>query len=630
MLQLIQHKVSSAMNDELCREFTDEEIFNAMFQIGPLKAPGPDGFPARFFQRHWAVFKIEITAAVKLFFDTGVMPEGVNATTIVLIPKVDTPTRLTDFRPISLCNVIYKVIAKCLVNRLRPMLDELVSPVQSAFVPGRLITDNALIAFECFHAIKQEKDPERSFCAYKLDLSKAYDRVDWVFLKRMMQQLGFSHRWVSWIMECVTSVRYNVKINGALSDSFAPSCGLRQGDPISPFLFLFVADGLDALLKQEIEATRISPLRVCPQAPGISHLLFAGDTLLFFRANAVEAAHVRAVLERYAAATDQIVNPNKCSIMFGPSCSEVNKQEVMHTLKVVNASFEEKYLGFPTPNGRLSKGKLKSVQQQLTKRIIQWGELMSQAGREVLIKAVAQALPTFLMSIFKFPRSTCDDLARMIRSYWWGAYRGKRKTHWKAWDHLLQPKAAGGMGFKDFRMFNQALLARQAWRLLVNPESLRARVLKERYYPNGRLEDTVFSTNASQTWQSIVHGLELLKQGLIWRIGNGRSVRIWRDPWIPHPTGRPLISQQGRCILRRVSELLDETGAWRPDLLQQYFLPVDVHHIMKIKASPRLGDDFIAWGAERTGIFTVRSAYRLALEDKLRPSSVAASRAPDG
>ena len=106
------------MNDELCREFTDEEIFNAMFQIGPLKAPGPDGFPARFFQRHWAVFKIEITAVVKLFFDTGVMPEGVNSTTIVLIPKVDTPTRLTDFRPISLCNVIYKVIAKCLVNRL--------------------------------------------------------------------------------------------------------------------------------------------------------------------------------------------------------------------------------------------------------------------------------------------------------------------------------------------------------------------------------------------------------------------------------------------------------------------------------------------------------------------------------
>ena len=187
---------------------------------------------------------------------------------------------------------------------------------------------------------------------------------------------------------------------------------------------------------------------------------------------------------------------------------------------------------------------------------------MSQAGREVLIKAVAQALPTFLMSIFKFPRSTCDDLARMIRSYWWGACRGKRKTHWKAWDSLLRPKSCGGMGFKDFRLFNQTMLARQAWRILVNPESLCARVLKARYFPNGRLEDTVFTSNASQTWQSIVHGLELLKEGLVWRIGNGQSVRIWRDSWIPHPVGRPPISQQGRCRLRRVSELLDEHGAW--------------------------------------------------------------------
>ena len=154
--------------------------------------------------------------------------------------------------------------------------------------------------------------------------------------------------------------------------------------------------------------------------------------------------------------------------------------------------------------------------------------------------------------------------------------------------------------------------------------------LKSKYYPNGKFEDTVFSGNASSTWTAISHGLDLLKEGLIWRVGNGNNIRIWRDPWIPHPTGRPPISQQGRCRLRRVSELLDEMGAWRSDLLQQYFLPVDVHHIMKIKASPRLGDDFIAWGAERTGIFTVRSAYRLALKDKLRPSSVAASRAPDG
>ena len=226
---------------------------------------------------------------------------------------------------------------------------------------------------------------------------------------------------------------------------------------------------------------------MCAQAPGISHLLFADDTLLFFRANGEEAAQVKEVINTYARATGQLINPAKCSIMFSPKCSQANKQEVMHNLDVVNMSFEENYLGFPTPSGRFSKGKLHNLQQHLTKRIIQWGELMSQAGREVLIKAVAQALPTFLMSLFTFPRSTCDDLGRMIRSYWWGAYRGKRKTHWKSWDSMLRPKTAGGMGFKDFRLFNQAMLARQAWRILVNPECLCTRVLKARYFPNGRL-----------------------------------------------------------------------------------------------------------------------------------------------
>ena len=208
VLSLFEEKVSQEMNNRLCAEFTEKEISDSLFQMGPLKAPGKDGFPARFFQKNWAVMKEEIVMAVREFFRTSNMPQGVNDTVIVLIPKVDDPVRLTDFRPISLCNVIYKIVAKCLVNRLRPVLDEIISPYQSAFVPGRLITDNALLAFECLHFIQHEKNPENSFCAYKLNLSKAYDRVDWGFLGQAMIKLGFSHQWVQWIMSCVTTVRY--------------------------------------------------------------------------------------------------------------------------------------------------------------------------------------------------------------------------------------------------------------------------------------------------------------------------------------------------------------------------------------------------------------------------------------
>ena len=161
------------------------------------------------------------------------MPDGINDTTIVLILNVKNPQSIKDFRPISLCNVIYKIISKCLVNRLRPLLDGMISPTQSAFIPGRLISDNALIAFECIHSLSTLKDNRGAYCSYKLDLAKAYDRVDWKFLESMLRAYGFAPVWVNWIMTCVTSVKFSVRLNGQLLDSFVPSRGLRQGDPLS-------------------------------------------------------------------------------------------------------------------------------------------------------------------------------------------------------------------------------------------------------------------------------------------------------------------------------------------------------------------------------------------------------------
>jgi hypothetical protein len=195
LLSLIHEPITENINSSLCREFTDDEIGDALFQIGPLKAPGPDGMPGRFFQQNWAVMKDDVMKAVKDFFGK-VMPEGMNDTVIVLIPKGNSPERLEDYRPISLCNITYKIISKCLVNRLRPFLNGLISETQSAFIPERLITDNAVIAFECFHKIQGSKNPNDTHCAYKLDLSKAYDRVDWNFLERSLRKLDFSETWI--------------------------------------------------------------------------------------------------------------------------------------------------------------------------------------------------------------------------------------------------------------------------------------------------------------------------------------------------------------------------------------------------------------------------------------------------
>jgi hypothetical protein len=178
LLSLVDCRVSAETNEESCKDFTSDEISDALFQIGPLKAPGPNGFPGHFFQKNWEVLKQDVVTGVRRFFEFGQMPPGVNDTSIVLILKKEEPELLKDFRPISLCNVIYKVVSKCLVNRLRPLLQDIIAPTQSVLILGRIITDNALIA-------------------YKLNLTKAYDHVDWGYLEGVLRRLGFHSKWIN-------------------------------------------------------------------------------------------------------------------------------------------------------------------------------------------------------------------------------------------------------------------------------------------------------------------------------------------------------------------------------------------------------------------------------------------------
>jgi hypothetical protein len=272
------------------------------------------------------------------------------------------------------------------------------------------------------------------------------------------------------------------------------------------------------------------------------------------------------------------------------------QSEVKTVLQVTQETFEAKYLELLTTEGRMDAGKFQSLQAKLAKCLVEWDDdHKSQAAKEVLIKAVAQAIPVYVMSVFKLPYGLCDELTKMIRRYWWGADHGKRNTHWIAWDIMLRPKNYGGIGFRDMRLFNQALLARQAWRLLQYPNTLCAQLLKAKYYPNGFLTDTVFTGNGSSTWQAIEHGLQLLKLGIIWRVGTGSKIRAWRDPWIPRESSHIPRSSQGRCRFRWVADFILPDGTWNIQRLQQYFLVDDVTEILKIQPSQRYNEDFIAW-----------------------------------
>ncbi|KAK1642877.1 hypothetical protein QYE76_060682 [Lolium multiflorum] len=501
--------------------------------------------------------------------------------------------------------------------------EDIISPMQSAFIPGRLITDNAFMAFECFHAIQSNSTERAKFCAYKLDMAKAYDRVDWRYLEGVMTKLGFHSTWIRWIMQCVTTVRYSVRLNGHALDTFTPTRGLRQGDPLSPYLFLLVADGLSRLVQQEVEVGRLKELKICRRAPGMSHLLFADDSLLFFEGSIQQVMVVKIILDRYEKATGQLVSLGKCSIMYGRRVPDHVQAEIKQLLCYDTGSFEEKYLGLPVPEGQMRKGKCKSLKDRFQKRLSDWVEkYLSSGGKEVLIKAILQGLPIYAMSVFEFPAGLVEELNQMIRDFHWGDEHERRRMHWLSWDKLMQPKLNGGMGFRDFRVYNQALLARQSWRLLQFPDSPCARLLKEKYYPSGHLLDTAFIQDVSATWKGVMHGLELLKQGAIWRIGSGAMVKIWRDNWLPRADNMKLSGMRGRCRLKWVSQLIDpETYTWDEVVIRRHCFQHDADAILQIKLPRRRTEDFVAWLPEPTGVFSVRSAYRLGMQPKTLASA---------
>jgi hypothetical protein len=191
------------------------------------------------------------------------------------------------------------------------MLEGLISETQSAFLPGRLISDNAVIAFECFHHIQSWNKVHDNFCAFKLDLTKAYDRVDWGYLKGFLLKVGFDKTWVNQIMACITSVRFTVRVNGDQTESFKPTRGLRQGDPLSPYLFLFLAEGLSKILQHVVYTMELRDLKCCRGAPGISHLLFADDSILFFKTTGQQAKVVKNALSSFEKGTGQLLSSSK-------------------------------------------------------------------------------------------------------------------------------------------------------------------------------------------------------------------------------------------------------------------------------------------------------------------------------
>lgn len=304
------------------------------------------------------------------------------------------------------------------------------------------------------------------------------------------------------------------------------------------------------------------------------------------------------------------MNRDKSVVFFSNNCDEPTKQVVRSVLHIDTEALSDRYLGLPTAIGRSTSEAFDFMATRVKGLIGSWsGRQASCVGREVLIKSVAQAVPTYSMSCFLLAKTTCKKLRAAISNYWWGGSVDNRHLHWLRWERLTQHKSVGGLGFRDLHMFNKAMLGKQGWRLLTRPESLCARMLKGRYFHDGDFMGNTRRGHASHTWRAILAGKEVLAKGLIKRIGNGASTEIWNDRWIPlHFDARPLTPADGQ-VVNLVSDLMSADGHWNEELIRQIFIPVDAEAILRTPT--RYGeDDWWAWEFEKHGEYSVKSAYR--------------------
>ena len=609
-----QRRVSDSTNNELVREITDEEITIAAFDIGEDKAPGPDGLTRAFYQQFWPHIKEAVFKEVRAFFSTGELEAGTNHTNICLIPKPAVPRTMSDFRPIALCNVSYKIISKILVGRLKNHLSGIVSETQAAFIPGRNIMDNVIIAHEMLHSLKSRKRWARSYMAVKTDISKAYDRLEWSVLEDTMRHMGFDEKYITWIMKCVSSVTFYVLVNGSPYGYISPTRGIRQGDPLSPYLFIMCSEVLSHLLTNATAVNKLKGMKISSTGPTVNHLLFADDALFFCHAHPKSCSTIMEILKLYEHVSGQAVNLHKSAITFGSKVKQQVKTQLRRILYIHNDGGGGKYLGLPEQIGGKKKEIFNYIVTCVQQKTKGWSNrFLSEAGKEILIKTVALALPVYTMNVFKLPKSRCDDINALLATYWWSKGQDKKSMHWFAWRRLTLPKKEGGLGFRDISKFNSAMLAKQAWRILQSPTSLLSRVLRGRYFETTNILHAGVGRKPSFIWRSLLEGRDLLKNGLRILIGNGNETNTWTDPWLPtHPPRPPQRRNESITTHPTVQHLMHEnTRLWNKEVIEELIVEEDAAIIQNIRLSLKSFPDLLGWNYTKNGEYSVKSGYWL-------------------
>ncbi|GJT98489.1 RNA-directed DNA polymerase, eukaryota [Tanacetum coccineum] len=461
--------------------------------------------PAALLSHFWDLIGSDLYAAVNCFFDSGSFPRGYNSSFIALIPKVIDAKFVTDFRPISLIGSVYKVVTKILANRLSMVISDLISNTQSAFVKNRKILDGPFILNEALAWCKRKK---KQALMFKVDFAKAYDSVRWDFLLDALHAFGFGSRWCSWIRGIFSSNMASILVNGSPTSEFLISCGLKQGDPLAPLLFILVMETLHISVSRAVHDGVFKGLQI-HNLMVLSHLFYADDVVFVGAWSDDRLANLVRILQCFQLASGLKINMQKSQVLgVGVPLDVVNHGA--STIRCTNMNSPFKYLGVTA-------------------------KTLSIGGRLTLLKYVLGAVPLYTMSIYKAPKGVLHEMEMIRNKFFIGADSTVRKINWVAWDKVLASKIHGGLGVSSYYALNRALLLKWVWRFISQDGSLWSRVISAIY--GSSIES--HAPNFSSCWNSIlreVHtlaskGFNFLSHCKI-RVGNGLNTRFWLDTWI--------------------------------------------------------------------------------------------------
>jgi hypothetical protein len=470
------------------------------------------------------------------FHENAVLPKAVTASFLTLVPKKDHPQGLFDYRPICLIGSLYKILSKLLANRLKQVLGKLISRCQSAFLPQRQILDGVVGLNEILDLAKRRHD---NCLLFKVDFERAYDTVNWSFLERMMIKMGFSDGWLKWMRACIFNNTMSILINGSPTDDFTVGRGLRQGDPLSPFLFLIVVEGLAGMMSKAVEIGKFKGYEVSDSLH-FQMLQFADDTILMGEGSWENIWTIKSLLRGFELVSGLRINFVK-SKLYGIGVDSRLLEAGASFLSCRADVVPFKFLGIPVGANPRRRDTWNPVVEALTKRLNSWNSRhLSFGGRITLINSVLSSLPLYYFSFYRAPCCVIKSLERIQHNFLWGCGIAAKKICWVKWDQICLPKARGGLGVKNLDLFNLALLGKWKWRFLNDSGAVWADLLRFRY---GHLPTILMgnqpltSSSRNSIWWRDVIGYGRGQQhnwftsNVSCRVGDGNNIEFWKFKW---------------------------------------------------------------------------------------------------